>query len=202
MPFIHDVSKLPNRASYACRYTCMVHVWTYIALRLYRDSELWTPRTAIYWIFTVEYFVGKKHLIIPRHMMVAGYCGWSSLFVFSFSDDNLCECQWIFTKLGVCNDIVEIWFQIANGQISSAYDSITTTHQIFGFRTITLVNLYRFSPNLISALILRRSGLGLLLGTFHQFLTVISPWHNNGGILLLHILYGVIIICNRGVVNE
>ena len=27
--------------------------------------------------------------------------------------------QWIFTKLGICIDIVEIWFGIANGQISS-----------------------------------------------------------------------------------
>ena len=31
--------------------------------------------------------------------------------------------QWIFTKLGVCIDIVEIWFGIANGQISSFFDS-------------------------------------------------------------------------------
>ena len=34
---------------------------------------------------------------------------------FSFPDDNLNK--WIFTKLGVCIDIVEIWFGIANGQI-------------------------------------------------------------------------------------
>ena len=57
MPFIHDVSAnyhsdKPSE-SYACRYTRMVHVCTYIALRLYRDNGLWTPRTAIYWSFTV-----------------------------------------------------------------------------------------------------------------------------------------------------
>ena len=39
----------------------------------------------------------------------------------SFPDDNLSKCQWIFTKLGVCIDIVEIWFGIANGQISSNF---------------------------------------------------------------------------------
>ena len=39
------------------------------------------------------------------------------LSVFSFPDNNLSECQWIFTKLGMCIDIVEIWFGIANGQI-------------------------------------------------------------------------------------
>ena len=37
--------------------------------------------------------------------------------IFSFSDDNLSKHQWIFTKLGMCIDIVEIWFGIANGQI-------------------------------------------------------------------------------------
>ena len=32
-----------------------------------------------------------------------------------FPDDNLSKCQWIFTKLGMCIDIVEIIFGIANG---------------------------------------------------------------------------------------
>ena len=31
--------------------------------------------------------------------------------------DNLSKHQWIFTKLGVCIGIVEIWFGIVNGQI-------------------------------------------------------------------------------------
>ena len=34
---------------------------------------------------------------------------------FSFPDDNLSKHQWIFTKHGMCIDIVEIWFGIANG---------------------------------------------------------------------------------------
>ena len=29
------------------------------------------------------------------------------------------KCQWIFTKLGVCIDNVELWFGIANGEILS-----------------------------------------------------------------------------------
>ena len=37
--------------------------------------------------------------------------------IFLFPDDNLSKHQWIFTKLGTCIDIVEIWFGIANGQI-------------------------------------------------------------------------------------
>ena len=44
--------------------------------------------------------------------------------IFSFPDDNLSKHQWIFTKLGMCIDIVEIWFGIANGQISSIFDRV------------------------------------------------------------------------------
>ena len=73
-------------------------------------------------------------LFIPRLTIVAGYYGFTldvsasvlpsivHLSVrFSFPDDNLSKHQWIFTKLGMCIDIVEIWFGIANGQISSNF---------------------------------------------------------------------------------
>ena len=36
--------------------------------------------------------------------------------VFSFPDVNLNKYQWIFTKLGMCIDIVEIWFGMLMGQ--------------------------------------------------------------------------------------
>ena len=39
-------------------------------------------------------------------------------------DDNLSKCQEILTKLGTCIDMKEIWFGIANGQISSMFDRI------------------------------------------------------------------------------
>ena len=47
--------------------------------------------------------------------------------------------QWIFTKLGMCIDIVEIWFGIANGQISSKFDGVVCPGHadIFVVRTIT-----------------------------------------------------------------
>ena len=32
--------------------------------------------------------------------------------------------QWICTKLGMCTDIVEIWFGSANGQMLSIFDSV------------------------------------------------------------------------------
>ena len=37
---------------------------------------------------------------------------------FLLLDDNLSKYQWIFTKLAMCIDIVEICFGNANGQIS------------------------------------------------------------------------------------
>ena len=44
--------------------------------------------------------------------------------VFSHLDDKLSKFQWIFTKLGMCIDIVEIWFGIANMQICSTCDRV------------------------------------------------------------------------------
>ena len=57
---------------------------------------------------------------------MAGYCGFTLdvrvsirlSICYLFLDDNLRKHQWIFTKLGMCIDIVDIWFGIANGQIS------------------------------------------------------------------------------------
>ena len=35
---------------------------------------------------------------------------------FSFPGDNLSKYQWIFTKLAMCIDIIDIWFGIAGGR--------------------------------------------------------------------------------------
>ena len=44
--------------------------------------------------------------------------------IFSFPEDNLSKCQGILTKLGTCIDMKEIWFGIANGQISLMFDRV------------------------------------------------------------------------------
>ena len=36
--------------------------------------------------------------------------------VYLFPGDNLSECQWIFTKLGMCIDIVKILFGMLMGE--------------------------------------------------------------------------------------
>ena len=107
----------------------------------------------------------------------------------SFLDDYLSKHQRIFTKLGMCIDIVEIWYGIASGQILSNFDSYLP-ETYFCFQIITWGNIKGFQPNLVHALILRRSGLRLLMGRFHQFLTVICPWDDNGRVLLFYTFIG------------
>ena len=51
----------------------------------------------------------------------------------SFPDDNLSKHQWIFTKLGMCVDTVEIWFRIANEQNLSIFDIILSAGHTFIF---------------------------------------------------------------------
>ena len=48
---------------------------------------------------------------------------------------------------------------------------------VFRFQMITRININGFSPNLVCALILWRSGLGLLMGKIHQMFTELSACH-------------------------
>ena len=58
---------------------------------------------------------------------------------FSLPDNNLSKHQWIFTKLGMCIDIADIWFGIANAQISSNIYAVTARDTpIFSFPDDTL----------------------------------------------------------------
>ena len=58
---------------------------------------------------------------------------------FLVPDDNLSKHQWIFTKLGMCIDIMEIWFGTANGQILSNFlwSYLPETCPYFCFQMIT-----------------------------------------------------------------
>ena len=93
---------------------------------------------------------------------------------FSFLDDNLSKHQWIFTMYvhWYCGDLVwDCWW--ANF-VALWHSYLPETRPYFRFRTITWVHKKGFSPNLVFALILWRSGLGLLMGKFCQFLTELS----------------------------
>ena len=102
----------------------------------------------ILWRSGFGLLMGKFHQFLKK---------WSACdtSLYSFPDNNLSKYQWIFTKLGICIDIVEIWFWITNGQSSSIFDSyLPSTLPYFCFRTRTWVNINGFSPNLLCAIIL------------------------------------------------
>ena len=67
--------------------------------------------------------------------------------VFLFTDDNLSKCKWIFTKLGMSSDIVKIWFETANGQISSVFDRLVClSHVSCGVLSFYIfILLFRFT---------------------------------------------------------
>ena len=63
--------------------------------------------------------------------------------MFSFPDLSIL--QGILTKLGTCIDIREIWFWIANGQISSMFDSIIyRRHDNGGALYVNVFTIYIF----------------------------------------------------------
>ena len=66
--------------------------------------------------------------------------------IFSFLDDNLCKCQGILTSLGTCIDIKEIWFGVANGQISSVIDIFICPRHDNG--RVLYFNVFTFQYNL------------------------------------------------------
>ena len=63
----------------------------------------------------------NNHILIvaPVTFAPAGAMTPSAEFLL-FLDDNLSKCQWIFTKLGMCVNIMEIWAQLfkANDVVS------------------------------------------------------------------------------------
>ena len=63
---------------------------------------------------------------------------------------------------------------ITGVNINSSHCSSYMGPSVFSFPDDNLMNINRFSPNMVYALILLRSGLGLLLGKFGQFLTELS----------------------------
>ena len=80
---------------------------------------------------------------------------------------------------GVLWYIVLCWLSVCPSIYICPSVCHTSVHPYFRFRTITLVNINRFSPNSVCALILWISGLGLLMGKFHQFLTELSACYTS-----------------------
>ena len=97
------------------------------------------------------------------------------LVCISFPDDNVSKHQWIFTKFGMCNDIVEIWFWIANGQILSNFDRVMPEIcPYFCFQTIACVKCQVILTKLGTCIDIKEICLGLQMGKFRQCMTELS----------------------------
>ena len=108
--------------------------------------------------------------LCPRHMPI-----------FSFPGENLSKFQGILTKLGTCIDIKEIWFGIANGQISSNFDSYLPE------TCPNLDNLSKcqgISTKLGTCIDIKEIWFGIANGQIlSMFDRVICSRHNNGRVL-------------------
>ena len=149
-----------------------IHLWLrkVLSMLAYEKRDLMVFRFVVLQMHMCRHLFGLQTCVyISRHTIVAGYYGFAldvrvsvclsvrptvrpSLshmsihpsICFSFPDDNLSKHQWIFTKLGVCIDIMEICFGIANGQIlSNFYGVICLWHDNSG----VLRGLYYMSAN-------------------------------------------------------
>ena len=82
------------------------------------------------------------------------------------------KCQWIFTKLGMCIDIVEIWFGIASGQIASFFDTMRVDSRELPLSAIPLCQLSpcHLGPprSTLSLNLYVKSCLDCTIGAFHM----------------------------------
>ena len=103
----------------------------------------------------------------------------------SFPDENLSKHQLIFTKLGMCIDSIEIWFEISNGQTSSNFDSyLPRDMPIFSFPDDDLCKCQGIFNKLGSCIVIKENWFGIANGQIlSMYDRVICPRHDNGGVL-------------------
>ena len=99
--------------------------------------------------------------------------------IFSFPDDNLSKRQWIFTKLGMCIDIVKIWFGIANGQILTGLSARDTP--IFSFPGDNLIKFQGILTKLGTCIDIQEICFGIANRRISSMF--ICPRHDNGRVL-------------------
>ena len=114
----------------------------------------------------------------------------SSTSVFSIPGDNLSNYQWIFTKLGVCIDIVEAWFGVAERQISSILTIIPAPYtSILSFLNDNSSIYQWIFTKLGMCIDIVEICVGIANGQISSiFLTDICPKRDNGGVLSFHVL--------------
>ena len=66
------------------------------------------------WIFTTWFGIFNGQILSV----------FDSYLPMTHPDINFSKCQWSFTKLAICIDIVEVYFGKVNEQISSTFDTV------------------------------------------------------------------------------
>ena len=96
------------------------HIFSFPDDNLSKNSNGFLPNLVcalILWRSTLVLLMGKFRQILTQLSA-------RDTSIFSFLDNNLSKCQGILTKLDTCIDMKEIWFGIANGQISPVFDRV------------------------------------------------------------------------------
>ena len=88
-----------------------------------------------------------------------------------------------FHETAMCIDIVKICFGTANGQILSIFELSAHDTSVVSFQDKNLCKFQWIFTKLDVCIDIGKIWFGLVLGKFRQFLTVISPRHDNVGIL-------------------
>ena len=91
----------------------------------------------------------------------------------------------IFTKFGMCIDIVEIWFGIANGQICQILTELSARDTpIFSFPDDNVCKCQEFLTNFDTCIDIKEVGFGIANGQISPvFNRIICPRHDNGWVL-------------------
>ena len=99
--------------------------------------------------------------------------------------------QWIFTKLGVDIDVVEIWFGIDDGQISSIFNrELPATRPYFPFLDCNFSNCQWIFTKFGMCIDIVENCFGIAHWQISSIIDrVICPRHDNGGVLPFHVLF-------------
>ena len=111
--------------------------------------------------------------------------------VFSFLDNNFSKCQWIFTKLCVCIDIMDIAMRLLMAEFCLFLTELSARNTfLFYFQDNNLSK----SQWIFTTFDVCIDSVEICCGIAHQqissiFDRVICPWYNNDGVLSFHILF-------------
>ena len=138
---------------------------------IYQDKE-WFG-----WIisfFPHSYLSEANNLFIPHHRIVAWYLVGCPSHLFVRTSVSFCPCFHFPTITFIpCHRIVVGYDGITLVVLVFIFPFVCLSYihlSIFCFQTMTWVNISGFSPNLVCALILWRSGFGLIMSKFFHFL--------------------------------